>query len=120
MPSAEHVNAGVRPLTQPLAREGGSTAVWTMNTHAWLIPVLDRPGTGRSQPEPAARRPRVVRDAGFCRQCHHLDNPGLGLQPQRLARPDLGDLAGSQAVRPGPIEKRLAYCCPSLGHALDV
>jgi hypothetical protein len=30
MPSAEHVNAS----DQPLAREGGSTAVWTMNTHA--------------------------------------------------------------------------------------
>jgi len=118
MPSAEHVNAGDQPLTQPLAREGGSTAVWTMKTHAWLGPVLDQPGTGRSQPEPAARRPRVVRDTGFCRQCHHLDDPGLGLQPERLARPDLGDLAGSQAVGPGPIGKRLAYCCSSWGMRL--
>jgi hypothetical protein len=40
---------------QETAREGGLTVVWTMDTHAWLDPVLDQPGTGRSQPEPAAR-----------------------------------------------------------------
>src|SRR5215218_4398383 len=59
--------AGDQPLAQPLALEGGVDLGVDQDHPAWLGPVLDQPGSGRSQPELVARRPRIVGDSGFCR-----------------------------------------------------
>ena len=53
--------AGDQPLAQPLAREGWVDLGVDEQDRARLGPVLDEPGTGRSQPELVARRPRVCR-----------------------------------------------------------
>jgi hypothetical protein len=56
--------AGDQPLAQPLALEGRVDLGVDEQDRARLGSVLDEPGTGRSQPELIARRPRVVGDTG--------------------------------------------------------
>jgi hypothetical protein len=110
--------AGDQPLTRPLAREGGSTAVWTMNT----TPGSDRYSISPARVAPSQSSQRDARGLSATRGSVGIATTLMtlvsGYSPSgwpALAREFLRARRLSVRVRSG---KRLAYCCSSWGMRL--